>query len=94
MIRWSDREGCCVWKVLREVFFFKMGFFGEGGNFGRNGKMCVVKGLTEAKRVSGQVECGRDETVHKSKTRKSESIFFFCFSYFFPIFSSFFLFNN
>lgn len=89
MIRWSDREGCCVWKVLREVFFFKMGFFGEGGNFGRNGKMCVVKGLTEAKRVSGQVECGRDETVHKSKTRKSESFFFLLF---FLIFSYFFLF--
>lgn len=69
VFRCSDREGCCVWR-LRE--FFKMGVFGEGENLGRNGKMCAVKGLTEAKRVSGQVECGRDETVHKTKTRKSE----------------------
>lgn len=44
-----------------------MGVFGEGGNLGRNGKVCSVKGSTEAKRVSGQVECGRDETVHKTK---------------------------
>lgn len=77
----------CLEGVEGGFFFFKMGVFGEGGNLGRNGKMCVVKGLTEAKRVSGQVECGRDETVHKSKTRKSESIFF---SSVFPIFFSFF----
>lgn len=81
LFRCSDREGSCVWKLLRE--FFKMGVLGEGGNLRRNGKMCAVKGSTEAKRVSGQVECGRDETVHKAKTRKSEYVFFFHFFFFF-----------
>lgn len=65
VFRYSAREGVLCLEVVEGVFFFQDGGFwgGGGGNLRRNEKMCAVKGSTQAKMVSGQVECGRDETA-------------------------------
>jgi hypothetical protein len=64
-----------VWGVVGEGSFQDvLYFFGRGETWEKREDV-RREGSTQAKRVSGQVECGRDETVHKTK-QENPNVFF------------------
>lgn len=70
--------GVLVLVVVGEGSFFQDVFFFLEGKAWEKKEEVRREGSTQAKRVSGQVECGRDETVHKAK--QENPMFFFFFS--------------
>jgi hypothetical protein len=74
--------GVLVLVVVGEGSFFQDVFFFLEGKAWEKKEEVRREGSTQAKRVSGQVECGRDETVHKAKQENPMFFFFFFPSFF------------